>query len=661
MKKIIAGLMSVTLAFGCLTLPAEVSDKFGSGSVITANAEISGAYNYSVLNDGTVEITNYFGVGKAVTIPSTIGGKKVTRIGDKAFYQSTSLTSVTIPSGVTSIGRAAFSGCSSLSDLTIPNSVKEIGNMAFGYCSSLTNVTIPSSVTNIKDHAFANCSDLKSITIPNGVKNIGNSVFWNCTSLTSVSIPSSVTSIGDSAFYNCKSLKSITVNSNNKYYSSASGVLFNKDKTALIQYPTANTAESYTIPSSVTSIYSYAFPECSSLKSVAIPNGMKRIDDYAFYGCASMTSVTIPKSITAIGEYAFSDCASLKSMTIPSSVTSIGRYAFSNCSSLINAAIPSSVTSIGNNAFYGCTKLTHVIISDGIKDIGVAVFDACSSLTSVTIPKSVTSIGEAAFYGCADLKNVYFTGSKTQWNKISISSNNDALKNAVIHYSHTHSYKAAVTAPTYAAQGYTLHKCSCGDSYKDTYTAKKTVPSLTAKSAYTYTTNAVRINWNKVSGATGYKVFRYDPTTKKWTALKAIYDPNILTYKDSGLKSGTVYKYRVKAFVKSGGKFYFGKSCDTIMTTTKPTAPKITKANKTSSAVRLFWNKVTCSGYKIQRYNAATKKWVDVKKVSSATTNYKISSLKKNTSYKFRVLAYTYDGKKNVSGAWSYYTVKTAK
>ena len=238
----------------------------------------------------------------------------------------------------------------------------------------------------------------------------------------------------------------------------------------------------------------------------------------------------------------------------------------------------------------------------------------------------------------------------------------NAKTNVTVIPKKNHTYKTTIVPPTYEAQGYTLHKCSvCGSSYKDSYTAVKTVPALKAKTTYTCTTNAVRINWNKVSGATGYKVYRYDPTTKKWVALKAIYDPNVLTYKDSGLKAGTVYNYRVKAFVKSEGKFYFGKSCDTITTATRPAAATVTKANKTSTAVRLFWKNVTCTGYKIQRYNASTKKWVTVKYVPTGTTNYKISGLKKNTSYKFRILAYRYDGKKNIPGAWSYYTVKTAK
>lgn len=225
-----------------------------------------------------------------------------------------------------------------------------------------------------------------------------------------------------------------------------------------------------------------------------------------------------------------------------------------------------------------------------------------------------------------------------------------------------HTYKTTVVAPTYAAKGYTLHKCSsCGASYKDKYTPKKTVAIVKVKSAYTCTANSVKINWNKVSGAAGYKIYRYNPTAKKWTVLKTINNSNTLSYKDSGLKAATVYKYKVKAFAKSGGKTYFGSSSSTITTSTKPAAVKITKVKKTSTAARLYWKKVTCTGYRIQKYNPSAKKWTDVKKASAGSTNYKITGLKKNTNYKFRIVAYKYDGKKNIYGAWSYVTVKTAK
>ena len=231
--------------------------------------------------------------------------------------------------------------------------------------------------------------------------------------------------------------------------------------------------------------------------------------------------------------------------------------------------------------------------------------------------------------------------------------------------SHTHTWDSGkvTKAATYGATGVKTYTCTICGAKKTSSIAKKTVKKLTAKTTYSCTTNAVRINWNKLSGVTGYKIFRYDDAKKKWVAVKAIYDPNTTNYKISGLKSGKVYKFRVKAFVKENGKFYFGESCSTISTATRPNTTTVTKANKTSTAVRLFWKKTTCSGYRILRYDSAKKKWVRVTAVgSSATTQYKISGLKKNTTYKFKVQPYVKVGSKVIDGAASaVFTVKTSK
>ena len=360
--------------------------------------------------------------------------------------------SYTIPSSVTSIGDGAFSGCWNL-DVTIPNSVTSIGDSAFSRCN-LTGITIPNSVTSIGDSAFSGCENLTSVTIPNSVTSIGNSAFYGC-NLTSVTIPNSVTSIGDSAFSDFGNLRTIIVNALNPFYSSLDGVLFDKNKTTLIQFPRGKSG-SYTIPSSVTSIGDGAFSGCWNL-DVTIPNSVTSIGDSAFSGCENLTSVTIPNSVTSIGSAAFSRCwnvsdvtipnnvtnigsaafygCNLTSVTIPNSVTSIGDSAFSGCSYTVDAlnpfyssldgvlfnkskttliqfprgkagsyTIPSSVTSIGDSAFSHCENLTSVTIPNSVISIGNLAFSSCS-LTSVTIPSSVTSIGNLAFLWCS-LTNV---------------------------------------------------------------------------------------------------------------------------------------------------------------------------------------------------------------------------------------------------------------
>ena len=361
-----------------------------------------------------------------------------------------------IAEGVTSIGEYAFSDCTSLTSVTIPDSVTRIGEYAFYKCKSLTSVTIPDSVTRIGKYAFYDCTSLTSVTIPDSVTRIGEYAFSDCTSLTSVTIPDSVTRIGSYAFSDCASLTGIWVAEGNSHYSSdVFGVLFNKDKTTLVQCPGAFAA--YAIPDSVTSIGEYAFGNCKSLTSVTIPDSVTSIGDGAFAGCRSLTSVTIPDSVTSIGGRAFAGCRSLTSVTIPDSVTiigyrafgscesltsvtiqngvtSIGEEAFSWCTSLTSVTIPNSVTIIGDSAFYYCTSLTSVTIPNSVTLIDNGAFSYCRSLTSVTIPDSVTIIGGGAFSDCDNLTDVYYTGTEIAWNKIKISDYNDALKNAAIHY-----------------------------------------------------------------------------------------------------------------------------------------------------------------------------------------------------------------------------------
>ena len=341
-------------------------------------AEItSGDFQYEVLSetDKTCEITDYTGSATTLNIPSELDGYTVTSIGDDAFYNCDSLTSITISDSVTSIGDWAFAFCGSLTSITIPNSVTSIGDAAFTSCISLTSITIPNSVTSIGGSAFHSCNSLTSITIPDSVTSIGDYAFAYCDALTSVNIGNSVTSIGERVFAYCNSLTSIT------------------------------------IPNSVTSIGDYAFYVCGSLTNVTIPDSVMSIGGSAFEGCESLTSIMIPDSVMSIGNNAFSWCTSLTSITIPDSVMSIGHWVFSYCRSLISITIPNSVTSMGHGGFY-----------------------SCDSLKSVTIGSGVTSIGDRAFAYCGSLTDVYYSGSQTEWENIDIGVYNDPLLNATIHY-----------------------------------------------------------------------------------------------------------------------------------------------------------------------------------------------------------------------------------
>lgn len=296
---------------------------------------------------------------------------------------------------------------------------------------SIAKVIIDEGVTTIGSYAFYTCTSLTSITIPDKLTTIGVCAFLNCTSLKSIIIPDSVTTIGSSAF-DCCSLTDIEVSANNTVYSSIDGVLFNKNKTVLIYYPSGKTATSYTIPNSVITIGDSAFSYCS-LTSITIPDSVKTINEYAFMD-TRLTSITIPDSVTTIGDYAFYLCGSLTSVTIGDGVTTIGDEAFSRCGLLTSITIGNRVTRIGNFAFENCYTLSKITIPNSVTTIGTGAFWGCNSITSITIPDSVKTIGDYAFYNCGYLANVYYTGSKEQWNAISIGSDNSCLTNATIHY-----------------------------------------------------------------------------------------------------------------------------------------------------------------------------------------------------------------------------------
>ena len=234
-----------------------------------------------------------FGVGAfsfctnlgSVTLPAGI-----LSIPDDAFYNCSSLAEVLIPSGVGSIGSYAFSQCSGLQDIMIPESVTSIGNHAFSHCTSLGIVTLPDRVTSIGSYSFYGCTNLTSAGIGAGVTSIGGSAFASCSRLGSVTIPASVAAIGSYAFWYCGNLASITVDELNAAYASEDGVLFDRDRTTLIQCP-GGKAGHYTIPTGVTSIGSYAFHNCAKLESVTIPNTVASIGNSAFYYCTDLVGV----------------------------------------------------------------------------------------------------------------------------------------------------------------------------------------------------------------------------------------------------------------------------------------------------------------------------------------------------------------------------------
>ncbi len=290
----------------------------------------------------------------------------------------------------------------------------------------IPNATNGLRITSIGDASFFEKTNLTSVTVGTNVASISDQAF-SYSSLTSVTLPASITNIAFDSFLDCYHLTAITVAANNPDFSSASGVLFDKNQTTLISFPEGK-AGSYAVPNSVTNIGVYAFYGSSNLTSVALSTNVGVIEDYAFYNCPGLTSITVntnnlsyssvagvlfdksqgtliqypvanvatsytvPNTVTNIGMEAFFGCPNLTSVTLGTNVVIVGNAAFENCTVLAGISFPNSVTVIGGDAFAECFGLTSIALGTGVTNIFYQAFLSCPSVTSITV-----AVGNPAF------------------------------------------------------------------------------------------------------------------------------------------------------------------------------------------------------------------------------------------------------------------------
>lgn len=387
-------------------------------------------YNITDPTAKTVEVADYTNEQPSdVTVPTTVNHEgiqyAVTAIGDKAF-DITFITKITIPEGVISIGEDAFNMNYMLSEVILPKSTTTIKDRAFADCMSLTTITLPDNLAFIGKNVFKACPALESIHIaksnpafliengvlfdkgktkliqypagkegssfhiPDGVTTIGGGAFSECSRLSQIILPSSITTIEESAFENCgisqifisehvstikedaftlaRSLTSIDVDINNPNYCSEDGVLFNKDKTKLLQFPSKKQAISYTVPEGVTSIGYGAFA-ANSLSQILLPNSLTAIGKMAFFNCLSLKNITIPQGVTSIDKFAFYGCEALRNVNIPQGITVIRHYSFADCKSLSRIDVyPLIPPTIEPRAFDGVSpKLTVKVPKESLE------------------------------------------------------------------------------------------------------------------------------------------------------------------------------------------------------------------------------------------------------------------------------------------------------
>lgn len=390
--------------------------------------------NYTVIDatNNYVTVARNAGFVGDLTLPSTVDFTEngstttytVTKINAQAF-QSTSITSITIPNSVTELGAQAFSYCNVLTSITLPNSITTIPEQFLRSSKSLESITIPNSVTSIEDSAFFECSKLKTITLSNTLEDIGVYTFSE-TNIESIDLPNTLTTLGRFAFTSCTNLKSIVIpnsvtdmgNNTFQYCSSLANITI---PNAIVRTG-ANTFEgtaikNITLPNSLTRIDNYAFKGCTELENVIIPptSALSSIGVAVFENCAKLESIELPEAITQLETYLFRG-SGLTSFTIAQNITTLGVGVFQNCKNLTSFTFPEHLTEVPQTILKGCSNLTNVTIPDHYTAISSSAFEACTSLESITLPSSLSGsgLGSSLFRYCNSLKQVNIPAGVTR-------------------------------------------------------------------------------------------------------------------------------------------------------------------------------------------------------------------------------------------------------
>ncbi|SDA29878.1 Leucine rich repeat-containing protein [Ruminococcus sp. YE71] len=531
-KKIIAGVLSVSLLFGA----AEVlpNGSFTLGNDIVVSAATSGSFEYKECSDGTVEITKYTGSAANVSVPAKIAGKTVAHIGKSAFMNCTKITTVTLPSGLLNIGDDAFNGCSNMTSITIPSSVKLIGNYAFYKCGSLKGITLSSNVKSIGDFAFYGCKSITSFKIPNSVTSVGGYLFENCESLKSVTIGEGITAISDDMFSWCTSLTNIS------------------------------------IPSTVTTIGWRAFTSCKSLKSLTIPSSVTNIKDEAFSNCYALTSVTIPSSVKTIGSKVFSGCSKL---TIYGSSNAAQDSAAECGVKYIDLRMYKCKITLGYTSHAYCGKALKPTVTvkntEGqtlVQDIDFTV-SYSGNINAGTATVTISGMGKytGSIKKTFTIKalNLSTSDARTAISASSYNYTGSAIRPAIKvgykdgtvvssdQYTVTYANNTKVGLATITVKGKTANvKGTC----TKTFVIKPNPGTITVSSP---SKNSIKASWTKNTSASGYEiVLSKDKNFKTGVVKYNISNVNTTTAASAKMKSGDVWYVAYRPYITVNGVKY---------------------------------------------------------------------------------------------------------
>ena len=641
------------------------------------------SYNSS---DMTASVTKYKGDSQYVEIPSMVNGYKVDSIGN-IFRDNYKLKGVIIPDTVDNVSRGIFSGCVSLTDvdlgkgitkissgmfynckspesLTIPEQIeefeyipyidgdyyrrpfdgctslkklylkaKDISSISYLNLPSLTNIVIASTVDSLPNDAFSGYNYIENVTFENGLMVLPDSCFKNCTGLKSITLPDSMMSVGKSAFENCYNIKSVTFSENLntiadsafKGCSSIENLSFNKNLREIGNnaFEECSSVKNVTFNDSLNTIGESAFANCSSVEKVDLPESVSSLGTYAFAGCEGVKSVTLSSKLNYVNDGVFSGCNSLESVYLPDNISEIGANSFADCTNLENIRFGKNLIHIDSYAFSGCSSLKSIEFPAGLQYIWSNAFIDCTNLSSVKLNSGLKQIGNYAFYNCLNLKKIIIPASVTSLSDYSLgyygkSDNNYKIPDFVI-----------VGDINSCAQRYANNNGFKFEEYK----VNLPTPQITSLKN---TTGGVKITWNKVSGAYGYRLY-YRPASGGWKRFK---DTTATSFTDSGVSPNRTETYTIRCIDKNGNTIS-GFNSNGWSIKYAPVAPTISKLENTSGGIKLTWNKIAgVYGYRLY-YRPASGGWkrfkdttattyTDAAVISGRTETYTIRCIDKN-------------------------------
>ena len=651
------------------------------------------SYNYG---STLANIYGYTGNSEYVKIPSKINGYTITGINTQAFKNNKKLKGIIIPDTVTYVEDSLFSGCISLTDvdlgkgitvitngmfyncknlesLTIPEQIerfydrysytgdssdkpfegcvnlkniyfkaKDISLVRYLSLPSLTNIVIGSTVESLPDRAFSGYKYLENVTFENGLLVLPNECFKNCTGLKSITLPDSMMSVGKSAFENCYNIKSVTFSKNlNTIADSA--------------FKGCSSIENLSFNKNLREIGNNAFEECSSVKNVTFNDSLNTIGESAFANCSSVEKVDLPESVSSVGKDVFEGCKAIKNITLSSKLNYVNDGVFSGCSSLESVDLPDNISEIGANSFADCTNLKNIRFGKNLIHIDSYAFSGCSSLKSIEFPAGLQYIWSKAFIDCTNLSSVKLNSGLKQISDYAFY-NCLNLKKIIIPGSVTYLYDYSLgyygkNDNNYKIPGFIIvgDINSCAQRYANNngfkfeeYKVNLSTPQITSLKN---TTGGVKLQWNKVNGAYGYRLY-YRPASGGWKRFK---DTTATSFTDSSVVPNKTETYTIRCLDKDGNTIS-GFNSNGWSIKYVPVAPTISKLENTSSGIKLTWNKIAgVYGYRLY-YKTSSGGWKRFK--DTTATSFTDSGVSPNRTETYTIRCIDKNGN-TVSGFYS--------